>query len=173
MPDSLEELWRRIDSGLADEQEKIDTAVRSGESKQERYIPLLVRLLDDEASQVRYYALQSLVLDLRQKDSFMEARCWQLLKEDPGEEVRGMAAACLGSIYLNKRSAHVFRQLLGELEGMSQSPVVKASIYTSLFKLAGRPPMEWPGLKGPARVFDEGDIDWEKIAWLQDQMTVP
>ncbi|MDP9121309.1 MAG: hypothetical protein M3O15_08065 [Acidobacteriota bacterium] len=82
----LDDLWRRIDMGLAGEQERIDAAFSSGTSDDTAYVPKLLGLLEDESGLVRHYALQSLVLDLQQKDDAMRARCWRILREDPSEE---------------------------------------------------------------------------------------
>lgn len=167
---ALSELWRRIGLGIAEEQEKIEVASLSGKSKDSRYIPRLLQLLTDKDEQVRYYALQSLVFDLQQTDKVMEDHCWRLLREDPDEDVRAMAAAGLGKIYFASLLPEAFRQLLAELKNPYQSVSVKGSIYGTLFKVAARPPSEWPGLHGPRKVFEESDIDWEKLAWLEDQM---
>lgn len=171
MPDPLEILWERIHRGQAEEQEKIDTAVLTGTSGEARFVPHLRALLDDDSSLVRYYALQSLVLDLQQKNAEMAERCWNLLGGDPDESVRGMAAACIGSMHFGRRSIAVFRRLVAELKNPSQPPLAKSGIYNSLFELAGRPPSEWPGLQARLKLFEESDIDWEKVAWLEDQMT--
>ena len=84
-----------------------------------------------------------------------------------------MAATCLGSIYLGTRSASAFRQFLRELKDPHQPSSVKDSLYTALFKVAGRPPLEWPGLQSPWKAFKESDIDWDKVAWLEDQLGTP
>lgn len=170
---SLDDLWQRIDQGLADEQERVEAAVLSGKSKDPRHASRLQPLLDDEDDQVRYYALSALVLNLQQKDAAMGKRCWSLLQQDPDEDVRAMAATCLGSIYFGARSAHIFRQLLAELKSPEQPLRVKDSIYGTLFAIAGRPPVEWPSVQLPWKVFEESDIDWEKIAQLEDQMEKP
>ena len=166
----LERLWNKIESYLAVVQERIDAAALSGESKDLRYVPKLLYLMDDEDSQVRYFALQSLVLDLQQTDSSMQDLCWSLLRFDSDEDVRRMAAACLGKIFFGTRSNQIFRRLLAELEDPGQPPAVKGAVHRALFQIAGRPPLEWPSLLGPRKVFEEADIDWEKIAWLEDQM---
>jgi hypothetical protein len=170
---SLEELWRRIDLGTAEEQEKIDGAVLAGESHDSAFVPRLLSLLTDQSGQARYYALQSLVLDLKQKDDEVRDLCWNLLGKDSDEDVRAMAATCLGSIYLGTRSANAFHQLVRELKDPHQPSSVKGSLYTALFKVAGRPPLEWPGLQSPWKTFKESGIDWDKVAWLEDQLCTP
>ena len=99
--------------------------------------------------------------------------CWNLLREDSDEDVRAMAATCLGSIYLGARSVNAFRQLVRELKNPRQPPSVKDSLYTALFKVAGRPPLEWPGLQSPWKALKESYIDWDKVAWLEDQLGTP
>ncbi|MFY9824614.1 MAG: hypothetical protein WAM82_24770 [Thermoanaerobaculia bacterium] len=100
----------------------------------------------------------------------MRERCWQLLREDPDEDVRAMAAACLGSQYFGTKSRQVFRRLVQELKQPEQ-PL--ETIYRALFKLAGAPPSQWPAHLPLGRIFQESDIDWAKIAWLEDQMVNP
>lgn len=171
--DALNELWKKVTLGVAREQERIDAAFLSGENKDNGSIPRLLRLLGDDAALVRYYALQSLILDLEQKDDVMRERCWKILREDPDEFVRMMAGTCLGNIYFAVKSRRVFAMFVRELKNPKQPWGAKDLIYSALFKLAGRPPLEWPGDSGPRKAFEESDIDWEKVAWLEDQMENP
>jgi hypothetical protein len=175
-PGALEELWRRIDLGVAVEQEKIEAAVLAGKSEDLRHVARLLRLLKDEADQVRYYALHALFFGLQQRDKDMEKRCWELLREDPDEDgyVRSLAASCLGSILFGSRSRKVFHRLLGELNSPRQPPFVKGAVYDALFEVVGLPPAEWPSAqemeRGSRKVFEESDIDWSKVTWLEGQL---
>ncbi len=81
-----------------------------------------------------------------------------------------MAATCLGSMYFGTSSHAAFSQLLYELKSPEQPTGAKSMLYSALFNVAGRPPREWPGLHPPWKAFKESDIDWEKVAWLEDQM---
>ena len=76
MSKRLDDLWRKIDLGVAEEQEKIDGAVLAGESHDSVFVPRLLSLLTDQSGQARYYALQSLVLDLKQKGGEVSELCW-------------------------------------------------------------------------------------------------
>src|SRR5687768_11215044 len=116
----LDGLWARIDQGVAAEQEKIDAATLSGKSNNKAYVPRLLKLLDEPEGQVRYYALQSLVLGLKKKDEEMRRICMKLLRQDPDEDVRGIAAACAGNISFGSRSPQIFSQLLAELKSPDQ-----------------------------------------------------
>lgn len=172
--DSLGERWRRVDLGVADEQERIDAAWKAGESKDASFTLRLIRLLEDESSQVRYYALQSLVLGLQQVGVEVQDLCWRLLREDPDSEVRGMAAACLGKIFLGSMSLTVFKRLVAELRSANQPGGAKSSIYEALFQVAGRPPLEWPTVKdvlaGSRNTLAASHIDWEMVAWLEAEI---
>jgi hypothetical protein len=168
--ETLEEQWRKIALGLASDQEKIDAAVLTGQRGDRKYVPRLLLLLGDPDGEVRYYALQTLVIDLKQFDKAVEERSWKALCEDQDEDVRSMAATCLGKIYFNSRSRSVFIRLLDQLKAPGQPDSAKGLIYSALFKVAGRPPSEWPGLLSPRKVFERSDIDWNKVAWLEDQM---
>ena len=166
-------LWDKIERNSASRDERIDAAILAGKLADSSPAPKLLRLLEDEDGEVRYYALTSLVLDLQQTDDLMKQRSWALLREDPDEYVRGMAAACLGKILFNLRSRSVFSDLLAELRGAQQPSLARGSVYRALFEVAGRPPLEWPGVLGPSKVFEESDIDWDKVAWLESLMENP
>lgn len=167
---SLTELWRKIDLGIANEQDKIDVACSAGQAGDVVAIPRLMRLLSDDSAQVRYYALQALVLDLQKTDAEIERHCWRMLREDLDADVRGMAAACLGKIHFANSSYSAFQRLVAELKDPAQPPRAKSSIYGALYKVAGRPPSDWPGLQGPRKVFEESDIDWAKLAQFEDEI---
>lgn len=166
----LDLLWRKVHQGIATKQDCVDAAALAGRSGDPAFVPYLQKLIKDADAQVRYYALQSLVIDLQQRDPQMQEHCMYLLRKDPDEQVRSMAATCLGKIFFGTLHSRIFRQLLAELKSPDQPQLAKHSLYVALFQVAGRPPLEWPGLLGAPRVFGEKDIDWEKVAWLQDQM---
>jgi HEAT repeat protein len=167
---SLDALWRRIEAKEANEQERIDAAMESGRSRDSKRVPLLLGLLHDDEGQVRYYALQALVLDLQEVGEAMAEKCWQLLTADEDDDVRSMAATCLGKIHFATDRLEVARRLQIELKSPDQSDYVKGAIYATLFQVAGRPPSEWSGLVGPPRAFEEHDIDWSKVAQLEDDV---
>lgn len=166
----LAHTWREVELGRASAQEKIDLACQTAEAGATRFISQLRELLRDEDSEVRYYALQSLVLDLKQKGSDMASICWELLEEDPDEDVRSMATACLGSIYFGSRDRRVFRKLTTIAKDSKQPEYVRWRAYGALFKIAGRPPSEWPGFRVSWRELDQVQIDWAKVAELEDSL---
>lgn len=166
----LAELWRRVQLGRASEQERIDSAFLTGDQKARAFLPQLKALLRDESEMVRYFTLQALVLDLKEKTPEMAEWCWRLLETDPEEDVRSMAATCLSSIYFGKKRKDVFARFARILRSEEESGYVKGSVYSALHKLAGLPPREWPGLWEPRKVFEESDIDWGKVAALEDMM---
>lgn len=165
---SSAELWARVEEGVADGHEKAEAAWLAGEEKSRTRVAQLLELVRDDDREVRYYALQSLVLDLQQTHSEIEQACWDLLKDDPDEYVRSMAATCLGKIHFASLRSEALGRLVTELKNPTQPSLAKAAIYSALFKIAARQPHEWPGLTGPRKNFEESDIDWEKVAELQD-----
>jgi hypothetical protein len=170
---ALGELCRRIDLGVAEEQEKIEAARLFAKSKDPRNVHYLLDLLDDEAGQVRYYALQSLILDLQQTDDDMRERCWRFLRDDDDEDVRAMAATCLGHIFRGSRSVEAFSLLEAELCCSEESSYVKAAIFRALYDIVGRPAAEWPGLLDSVRTFSGSEAEWASVASLRDDLISP
>lgn len=172
-PDKTKELaahWRRVQLGQASEQERIDAAFLTADQQARAFVPELKALLADESENVRYFALQALVLELKERTSEVAETCWCLLEADPDEDVRHMAAAGLGSIYFGQKRRDVFQRFAGQLRDEMQTGHVKGAIYNALHELAGLPPSEWPLTNFPRRVFEESDIDWGKVAALEDAM---
>lgn len=167
----LAELWGLVAQGSASPQERLDAAWMAGELGERSLLPRVKALLEDEDGQVRYYALQALVIDLGERTPEMTEVSWKLLETDPDEDVQSMAASCLSSIYFGQRKKEIFRRTVDLLRGDSLSGYVKGGLYGLLHKLAGLPPREWPGLWGPRKVFEDSDIDWEKVGELEMMMT--
>ena len=167
--EALAARWREVALGRASEQQKIETASRTGKSKATAFIPQLRELLRDEDPEVRYYALQALVLDLKQKDSEMAGVCWRFLEEDPEKDVRSMAAACLGSIYFGSGDRRVFERLVRVMKDPRQPDYAQRGAYSALFSVAGRHPNEWPG-HGVSWREPDVPIDWAKVAELEDSL---
>lgn len=164
----LRDLIARVNSGSASDQEKVNAAAFIGKHRAHEGATLLWRLVEDPDEQVRYFALQSLVLDLGQKGARETALCWRLLEEDSARDVRGMAAACLGGIFHGSRSRMVFERLVKILKDEATPPRVAGSIYEALFRVAGRPVTEWPVNVQRERLLSDGGVDWRKVAELQD-----
>lgn len=167
---SLAQRWRSVALGKAGSQEKIDLAWESGESKASEFAPQLRHLLRDHNEEVRYYALQALVLELREHDPEIQEVCWRLLEEDGDDDVRSMAARCLGRILSGSGDRETFSRLVQILKDQSQPSRVQRSAYEALFDLAGRPPREWPSLQVSWRRLHEMEIDWAKVAELEDSI---
>lgn len=144
----------------------IDAVCLAGKSGDRSSIPHVTSLLDREYGQVRYYALCSLVLDLDQKHEQIALRCSAMMRRDGDDNVRSMAAACLGSIYSGSKRRDVFL-LLKSVLASEEEPLVKRSAYDALFNVLGHPPIEWPSLRFRKRQFDNNDIDWPSIAALE------
>lgn len=166
----LRDLWRRIDAGESTPQDRVDALTLLGGLKDLSFVAKVLTLTSDDDDLVRYFALQTLVLDLGVKTSDVAGICWRFLTDDPDEDVRAMSAACLGSIFFGTRRLDVFRRLKDALQNRFLPSVVGGAIYDALFKLAGRSPTEWPGLVEPRRVFQARDVDWRKIDELEESV---
>jgi HEAT repeats len=166
----LAALWRKIQLAQASEQERIDAAFLTGDQHAHAFLPQVKNLLHDDAEMVRYFALQALVLDLKEKTPQAADVAWRLLETDPSEDVRSMAATCLSSIYFGQKRRDIFDRFAKILRNDREGGHVKGSVYSALHQLAGLPPREWPGLWGPRKVFEESDIDWGTVAALEDTM---
>lgn len=170
-PERLALLWNRIAQGSASPQERLDAACMAGKLGERSLLPGVKSLLEDEDGQVRYYALQAVVIDLGEKTPEMAETSWRMLETDPDEDVQRMAVSCLSTIFFGRRKKEVFQRAVDYLRGKGLSGYVKGGLYGLLHKLAGLPPREWPGLWGPRRVFEDSDIDWKKVAELEAMMT--
>jgi hypothetical protein len=166
----LKSLWQKVSSGTASSDEKIDAACLAAELGDTESVPKIVALLDDSDEDVRYFSLQSLVLDLKEKTENMASLCFRLLREDSGEHVRSMAAACLGSIYFNTKDRRVFSQLRGIVADSREPDFVRGGAYRALFSITGKPPSEWPWVGAPRKVFGESDIDWQLVAQMENEI---
>jgi HEAT repeat protein len=166
----FEKRWLRIEQGLAEEQERIDAAADAGSEERWQDRDRLRHLLADPAEMVRYFALQSLAIDLGDLEPDVEEACWRLLDHDPSGDVRSMAATCLGKFLYRRPSLASFRRLVRALKDRDYDSRARGGIYDALFCAARRPPAEWPNAFGPAKVFEERDVDWAKVAELEDRV---
>lgn len=164
----LQELWKVVDAGDSSPQDRIDALALSGRLRERKSIQRVRELTRDDDEEVRSFALQTLVLDLDDKTDESAELCWRLLENDLDEDVQATAATCLGGIFFGTNRVDIFKRLAERLRTDTPTSYVKGAIYGALFRLAGRPPSEWPGLIGPRRVFEESDIDWGRVAELED-----
>jgi hypothetical protein len=134
----------KLRSESASEQEKVD-ALFALQVLPRAEIPreLIQNLATDPAAEVRYYTLHTLILDLEYKDNISAELCWRVLQNDPDEDVRGMAAACLGSIYFGSRRRDLFERLRAQFEESVNYPGVKWAIFDAMRALVGLPPETW------------------------------
>ncbi|MFY9824699.1 MAG: hypothetical protein WAM82_25200 [Thermoanaerobaculia bacterium] len=138
---TFEQLQRLVVTGAASEQERIDflrTWYRQGK---EGPRSLLEVLAVDDYWEVRYYALQTMVIDLGIRDQAAADLCWAALEHDADELVKGMAATCLGSIYFNSYRQDVAYRLMRAFDHVNVA--IQWSIYDSLRRLVGLPPDGW------------------------------
>lgn len=140
----LDELVERNRAGRASAQEKIDLLFLVAKLPPATVPRLIVEeLATDPDEEVRLYALESLVLDLKFKDTRAAEICWRALLRDADSEVQGMAAACLGSIYFGSRKREIFERLKGRFFQAGTTPSVQWSLFDSMRGLIGLPPERW------------------------------
>lgn len=163
-------LWQRIDEGSATDEERADAALLAGKLARAEDRPRLEALLGDDYSEVRKYALAALVLHFDDLSFAMETRCWETLEADPDEEVRSSAAMCLGKILWARPSLTAFKRLAAQLKESGQPTFVRRAVYDALFSSARRPPSEWPSVARFPRHFRDEDVDWGRVALLEDQV---
>jgi hypothetical protein len=154
--------------GQATDQEKVEFAALAGRQESAAHAPLLWKLLQDEDSEVRHYSLQSLVLDLGQRDGAMLDRCWQFLEKDEDEDVRSMAATCIGSILFGSNDLATFHRRRKLME--TSSSYLQESLYTAMLQLAGAHPLEWPGFVNRRHWSEEPSVDWADVARVEDRI---
>lgn len=162
--------WQYLAAGSLSEQEKIDLVVSTGRKHARQFTEQVRALLDDQSNLVRYYALQTLVIDLKAHGPEVETTCWSYLENDPDEDMRSMAATCLGSLKAGTGEARSFHRLVSRLRGHEPSAHVRRRIYSALFQLSGKPPSEWPEFGISWRDLDKIEIDWEKIKGFEQDL---
>jgi vesicle coat complex subunit len=166
--EELKILERKVTLGQATDQEKVDFAALAGRLASSVHVPLLLRLLGDEDSEVRYYALQSLVLDRLQADGEMLDRCWQILERDEDEYVRRMAASGIGSILAGSNDLAAFDRLKKMMQA-TDSEWLRESLYSAMQRLAGAPAREWAAaLAGDWTT--PSPVDWADVARVEDRI---
>jgi hypothetical protein len=160
------QLWRAIDAGKPSSQDRIDAVTLAGELRAVDAVGRVRALVHDSDEMVRYFALQALVLDLGQKNGEVEALCWNVSETDSSDDVKAMAVTCLGSILFGSRRTESWSRLMAILKSGDAPDSSRAAAYNALFKVAGLPPSEWPGVVGPAS-FDAGSINWRRLAEIE------
>jgi hypothetical protein len=101
----------RIQLGQATRQEKLDFLETLSTTHCREHRELAENLVSDESPLVRYYAIQTLVMDLQFKDDESVKLCWRVLRGDDSEDVRSMSASALGSIFFATRRSDVADEL--------------------------------------------------------------
>ncbi len=141
---AFRECFDRVVHGLASSQEKIDflflLADVSRDQAPRSVVEALTTDLDEE---VRLYALQTLVLDLKFKDEQSAELCWQALDRDPDDLVRGMGAACLGSIFFGSFRDDIVRRLREYFVLEGKYPGLQWALLDSMRALVGLSPESW------------------------------
>ena len=163
-------LRNRVVSGEADEVERADFADVVSKLDHRPSIELLRKLLRDEDDIVLYEALNALVLRMGVRDSQMEVECRRLFSEDPDNDVRRMALACLGSIYFDSYDLEFFLWVRRRLEEQRFEPEQVATATRLLYEIPGRHAREWPDRMGARAPMTYDEIDWDKVAELEAEV---
>ena len=155
MTPGLADTWLAIAQRAGLAQQKLAAIRLTAEAGDVSFRPHLTMLLDDASPEVRARALKALVLELGLSDADIENRCWQLLVNDLDEDVRSRAALSLGRIFSIRPSLVGFDRLRRRLEPEGeQARMPKLAILDALFRIAGMPPLEWPGSRPRDHVLD-------------------
>ena len=159
----LGQLLSKIETGSADSQEKIDATYLLVQLDGAKAFKIVRNLVEDVDGNVRYFALQVLVMDMDIVNKEAENLCWKLLAADPDEGVRGIAAACLGKILYSSGNANAFARLKVLLENSDESNYVKKSIVDTMIELTGKLPPDWLGPMRQRPDFSRFEVDWNMI----------
>jgi hypothetical protein len=145
--ESNAQTWQRMASGIfRNDQEKIEFSVAAGRRGEDSVKNLIYNLIDDDSEDVRYYALRALVLDAIDRTATARDVCWRLIDHDQSSRVRGLAAACIGSLYSASKDRMVFAKLQGRI-AKAADRFEAESMVEALYSIAGRPPVEWPNVR--------------------------
>jgi HEAT repeat protein len=152
-------LWKEVDSGMATSQQKVDAIWESGEAKYINRLDDIIELLRDPCGQVRYYALQAVVV--KYGIHSFESLCWDMIDFDEDEDVRSAAAACIGFINENSKNKNLILRLSDMLKE-NRGNFINRSIYFSILQIGG---VDFSDSLFPEhrRPFSNSDIDWSLI----------
>lgn len=107
---------------------------------------------------IRYNALVTLILDWGLQEHYETAK--KLLLNDSDEDVRGLGAACMGSLKRGANDKEALRTLLKVFKNKKEHWLVRSSAYSAILDIIGVPRQEQPGALGDDY---EKDVDWDII----------
>lgn len=119
----------------------------------------VARFLNSHDSELRRIALNVLVnhWDLHK----YAAACKQLLTSDVHEDVRDMAASCLGTIYESSKDIEALQLLSQRLSDNDEHWVVRQAAYDAILRILGYPVKDRPSM---TKIMDfEQDVNWSLI----------
>lgn len=163
-------------SGQSDELQRLHEELRSGQFRGNQYSllhrfgneaflearPTVEAFLENASPELRYIALNVLVLHWGLMDH--RPTSLRMATEDPDEDVRRLAAACVGSLFRGSRSPDALRVLLGIIAEKHENAFIHDSAYSAILEILGVPVEKLPSadkLNWPA------DIDWSKLREAQ------
>lgn len=166
----LLDLRNQVLAGTADDTVRARFAAFAGRLEHVPSASMLRSLLEDDDEIVRYNALNSLVLNLGQRSPEMAATCRRLVDEDPDEDVRRLALACLGSIYFGSHDIELFAWIRRRLAEERFELDLVGTAYQVLFEIPGRHAREWPDRLGRRDLLTYDEIDWDVVAELEEEV---
>ena len=142
------------------EAEKIPEVIRIfGRTHFKEGIKEIEKYVNSEDEVVRYSALSALILDFHLKEHYKTAR--RLLFEDDDEDVRGMAAACLGNLMWNTEDKKTLQVLLNIFENETEHWLVRDSAYSAVLNVLG---IHWKYHPSSAKHLNYNTgVDWNLI----------
>lgn len=140
-----------------------------GEGNAQSTRPLVERYLTHEDPTVRYNALSALILDWGLEDH--RATCIRMMHEDPDDDNRSLAIACLGSLDRATHNPDTLRLLLEVFLNGAQDKYIRRSAYSAILNVVGVPRDQRPP---SAREWNwDTDINWKLINDLQQKYGTP
>ena len=140
-----------------------------GEGAAQQTRPLVERFLTHKNPYLREHALSALILDWGLKDH--RITCIQMMQEDPDEDVRRMAATCLGSLDRATHNPETLQLLINVFQNEAEEKYVREMAYLSILDVIAIP---WKDRPSAAREWNWAtEIDWKLLQALSQKLRIP
>jgi hypothetical protein len=124
--------------------------------------PTMESFLDDPDPQLRYIALNVLVLHWGIPE--YHETSLRMARADPDADVRRLAASCVGTLYKATRSPDALRLLLDVISNEDENGYVRDAAYSAILDILGVPRADLPSAD---RLIWPADIDWSRVRAAQ------
>ncbi len=126
------------------------------------------KYLYSENGIVRYNVLSALILDWGYTQYYTVVK--KILLNDPDEDVRGMAASCIGSIKRGTWDIDALGILLMVFKNENETWLVRDLSYHSILDVVGIPREKQPKA---SRILDyKKDVDWDLIHKIEKRVKI-